>query len=293
MFSERLRKLRTEKDLSQKELGDMFSLSKQTISGYESGSRNPDPVTLQKLAGFFAVSTDYLLGRTDIKKPIDKKFDILSAMEDNDFQITSGDTPLTPEQRLGIARVLDNPSVLKPQKFSVPMLGHIRAGIPLLSEQNVIGEVSIPDDLAGRADFALRVSGDSMVGAGISDGDIVICKQAERANQGQVVVALVNHDETTLKFLIKENGREVLRAANPRFEDIALKQGDEIQGYVVKVMKEPPTINTYKEFLYYKNELQDWNEVLERAVTHGLKPGFLRDFIDTQIELAKRLVEKK
>lgn len=106
-------------------------------------------------------------------------------------------------------------------------------------------------------------------------------------------MALVNHDETTLKFLIKENGREVLRAANPRFEDIALKQGDEIQGYVVKVMKEPPTINTYKEFLYYKNELQDWNEVLEAAITGGIKPDFAKQLIETQIALATQLAKRK
>ena len=69
--------------------------------------------------------------------------------------------------------------------------------------------------------------------------------------------------------------------------------GDEIQGYVVKVMKEPPTINTYKEFLYYKNELQDWNEVLEKAVTQGIQPNFVMQFIDNQILMATKFARNK
>lgn len=68
MFGKRLKKLRMEKQLSQKELGNIFSLSKQTISGYENGTRNPDHGTLQKLAEFFNCSVDYLLGRTDIRE---------------------------------------------------------------------------------------------------------------------------------------------------------------------------------------------------------------------------------
>ncbi|TPE70804.1 helix-turn-helix transcriptional regulator [Halalkalibacterium halodurans] len=72
MLGERLKKLRNERKITQEELGKKVNVTKVSISGYENGNRNPDTETLQKLADFFEVSTDYLLGRTD-DKPNEKK----------------------------------------------------------------------------------------------------------------------------------------------------------------------------------------------------------------------------
>ncbi|MFZ5967390.1 MAG: helix-turn-helix domain-containing protein [Bacillota bacterium] len=71
-FGNRLRNLRKALNLSQEELGQKFNLAKSTISQYELGKRSPDSTMLEKLADFFNVSVDYLLGRTEIKKPYDK-----------------------------------------------------------------------------------------------------------------------------------------------------------------------------------------------------------------------------
>ena len=72
MDGERLKQLRKEKQLTQSELGEKINVTKVSISGYESGNRTPDTDTLQKLADFFEVSTDYLLGRTDTPEPSTK-----------------------------------------------------------------------------------------------------------------------------------------------------------------------------------------------------------------------------
>ncbi|MTV47724.1 helix-turn-helix domain-containing protein [Heliobacillus mobilis] len=83
MLGERLKKLREQKSLSQTELGNHFSLSKQAISGYENGTRSPDATTLGLLADFFSVSVDYLLGRTDIPSPKQAVLDIERALSDD------------------------------------------------------------------------------------------------------------------------------------------------------------------------------------------------------------------
>ena len=80
MFKNRLKELRGEKGLTQRELADLINLSSSTIAMYETGQRMPDPEILQKLADVFGVTTDYLLGRTDIKSPADK---ITKALEDD------------------------------------------------------------------------------------------------------------------------------------------------------------------------------------------------------------------
>lgn len=79
-FPERLKKLRKEKNLYQKELAEILGVSRPTISQYEAGTRRPDNETLEKLADYFKVSIDYLLGRTDERSPVDK---IKSAISDD------------------------------------------------------------------------------------------------------------------------------------------------------------------------------------------------------------------
>src|SRR5688500_18683301 len=76
----------------------------------------------------------------------------------------------------------------------LPLLGQIAAGSPLLAEENVEDELGVPEPLGRRADFLLRVKGDSMINAGILDGDIVVVQRAPDARNGEIVVALVGDD---------------------------------------------------------------------------------------------------
>jgi repressor LexA len=121
----------------------------------------------------------------------------------------------------------------------LPLLGQIAAGGPLLAEQNVEDEIAVPETLHG--DFLLRVKGDSMIEAGILQGDVVVVRRAQDARNGEIVVALAGDDETadeaTVKRFFRENGRVRLQPENSALEPI---YADYVQilGKVVGVFRE-------------------------------------------------------
>jgi repressor LexA len=102
---------------------------------------------------------------------------------------------------------------------NVPMVGRIAAGTPIEALQNRIADVPVPSGMIGRGDhYALEVTGDSMINAGILDGDTVIIQEADSANTGEIVVALVDDNEATLKRLRRRGDSIALEAANPAYE---------------------------------------------------------------------------
>ena len=101
----------------------------------------------------------------------------------------------------------------------IPILGQIAAGVPIEALQTEIGRIQPPEDLLGSGEhFALEVKGDSMIGAGILDGDVVLIKRTDTAESGDIVVALVDNEEATLKRLRKRGNSIALEAANPAYE---------------------------------------------------------------------------
>ena len=110
------------------------------------------------------------------------------------------------------------------ESVKLPLLGQIAAGGPLLAEQNVEDELGVPEPLGRRADFLLRVKGDSMVEAGILDGDIVVVQRAQDASNGEIVVALVGDDEfadeATVKTFYRDGNRVRLQPENAALEPI-------------------------------------------------------------------------
>jgi len=100
----------------------------------------------------------------------------------------------------------------------LPLLGQIAAGAPLLAEENVEDEIAVPEPLGRGADFLLRVKGDSMVDAGILDGDTLVVRRQQDASNGDVVVALVGDDEAadeaTVKTFYRDGGRVRLQPEN-------------------------------------------------------------------------------
>ena len=101
----------------------------------------------------------------------------------------------------------------------IPVLGKIAAGTPLEAIQNEVSRVMLPEELSkGGEHFGLKVSGDSMIEAGINDGDTVIVRKANTANNGQIVVALIDGHEAMLKRIRKKGKVVALESANKRFE---------------------------------------------------------------------------
>ena len=127
----------------------------------------------------------------------------------------------------------------KSQVVRVPVLGTIACGIPKYAEENIEEYVRLPVALFGQGNFfILRAYGDSMVEAGIEDGDLVLIRQQNYADEGQIVVALIE-DEATLKrfYPEPENRRVRLHPENSHMDDIYVDYC-EIQGVAVKVIKD-------------------------------------------------------
>ena len=113
----------------------------------------------------------------------------------------------------------------EPEMRRLPLVGQIAAGGPLLAEENVEDYLGVPEPLSsGGEEFLLRVKGDSMVGAGILDGDIVVVQRAQEARNGEIVVALAGDDESadeaTVKRFFREDGRVRLQPENDALEPI-------------------------------------------------------------------------
>ncbi|TMD20986.1 MAG: transcriptional repressor LexA [Chloroflexi bacterium] len=102
---------------------------------------------------------------------------------------------------------------------SVPIVGNVAAGAPILAEQNIEDHVLLSSELAQDGNFLLRVRGDSMINAGILDGDLVLVKPQQEATNGTIVVALVDN-EATVKRFERGNGHVKLIAENPAYEPI-------------------------------------------------------------------------
>jgi repressor LexA len=123
---------------------------------------------------------------------------------------------------------------------SVPLMGRIAAGVPISAIQNHSQDVVCPPDLLGKGEhFALEVRGDSMIDAGIHENDIVIIRRGSSADNGDIVVALVEKEEATLKRLRKGPGSSVaLEAANPKYETRVLSADQvDVQGRLVGLIR--------------------------------------------------------
>lgn len=102
---------------------------------------------------------------------------------------------------------------------SVPVMGRIAAGVPISAIQNNTHEINVPAEMIGGGEhYALEVKGDSMIEAGILDGDTVIIRNASTANPGEIIVALVDDEEATLKRFRRKGASIALEAANPAYE---------------------------------------------------------------------------
>jgi repressor LexA len=106
-----------------------------------------------------------------------------------------------------------------PQTVAVPVMGRIAAGVPIEAIQTRLSTIEVPPDLLAKGEhYALEVKGDSMIDAGILEGDTIIVRKCEDATNGDIVVALVDEDEATLKRLRRRGDSIALEAANPAYE---------------------------------------------------------------------------
>lgn len=242
-FSEKLKYLRSSKDITQNDLAQVLNKTRSAIAGYESEGKEPDFETLKKLSDYFKVSIDYLL---------------------------------------------DSPEKITTKQ--IPILGKIRAGLPLLASENWEGEVEVAADI--NADFALRVVGDSMSWVGIYDGDLAILRQANTAYNGDIVACGVSDGtwSATLKFFIKKDDKALLRAANPYYADMPITPNHKIIGNLVSIEKNPPSLHSYNSFLNNKKSLdENWNEVIDKSLQYGLDSKQVVQLIELFSHMVKQI----
>ena len=135
-------------------------------------------------------------------------FRIIHALEEE------GKVVLKPGQRRNVSVATGN------YEIKVPVLGTVAAGIPILAQQSIESFITFNSHRPYHGElFALHVKGDSMINAGILDGDMIVAKKTEVAEEGQIVVALIG-DEATVKRFHRDGTRVVLKAENPDFEPI-------------------------------------------------------------------------
>ncbi|KEP69271.1 LexA family transcriptional regulator [Thioclava dalianensis] len=124
--------------------------------------------------------------------------------------------------------------------LELPVMGRIAAGVPIEAISEVSHHVAVPGSmLSGNGEhYALEVKGDSMIEAGINDGDIVVIRETGTAQNGDIVVALVEGHEATLKRFYRRNGRIALEAANPAYETRLLRDDQiKVQGRLVGLIR--------------------------------------------------------
>lgn len=156
---------------------------------------------------------------------------LLNALESEGYIKTSG-------KARGIEVIKTLGASLQKGLIAVPLLGHIQAGSPHLAEEHIEEWINLPQNLIkGRRDvFLLRVRGDSMINAGIYEGDLVIVRPTKEAKNNEIVVALL-HDEATVKRLVYVKNRAYLKAENPDYKNIYPKEDWSVQGKVVGVIR--------------------------------------------------------
>ena len=195
-IGEIIKQKRIQQGYTQQEIADKLRVTKSAVSKWESGGVEQ-------------------MGRSTIHT-LSKLLDIPP------YVIVTGEYP--EEQKLN-------------ERFkSIPLLGTIAAGQPILAEQNIEAYFNLDKKI--RADFCLRIKGDSMINVNILDGDIVFIKKQEELENGEIGAVLVE-DSATLKRFYRMNGEVYLQAENPAYKPIVISKGDvRVLGKMVASLRE-------------------------------------------------------
>lgn len=169
----RLKDARDNRKLNIEDVANRINVSKSTISMWENGHRTPDVFTLMQLADLYSVDLNFLAGR-EMKGEID--FNYINA-----------------------------------DMVKVPIIGEVKAGYDLLAEQNIIGYSYVSKgEIQGGEYFWLKVHGNSMEGAGINEGDLVLVRRQPAVDEGQIAVLLIDKTEATIKRIFYSKGDQVI-----------------------------------------------------------------------------------
>lgn len=195
-FKDIISKLRSEKGLNQDELAKALNVSKSTVGMWEIGKRTPITSKLDEIADYFNVDMDYLYGKTNIPRKIH-------------YDYAGNEYILKHNMQQGV---------------KIPVLGRVAAGIPITATEYIIDTEEIPQSMANDGEyFALQIKGDSMEPK-ISNGDVVIVRKQSDAEDGDLVIALINGHDAVCKRLKKYTEGIALLSTNASYEPLYFSQ---------------------------------------------------------------------
>ncbi|MEY9095673.1 transcriptional repressor LexA [Paenibacillus sp. RC84] len=272
-INHRIKELRLKHNLTMAKMAAMIGVSPGNISDWENGKKKSTPTAraLISISKQFNVSLDWLMtGKipdfpsTLIPFPpsekshphIDALYDVAEQLEEEDFvllqtmaaHLASKNRAQTPGElyRSGKVRAasIQPDSELREASLSaeyyvrLPLIGKVTAGSPILAAENIEEYFSVPKNLVGQGKhFILRIQGESMINKGIENGDLVLVRQQLWADNGEVIVALIDGEEATVKTFFKESNRVRLQPANDRFQPL-YPVNVSILGKVVSVLRD-------------------------------------------------------
>ena len=227
-FGEQLILLRRRRGLTQGELAEKAGILREMISSYESGKVFPREGTLKKIADVLGVDFEELYGYLEESKNPSKG---LSGETQTAFPKGSEMMFKREGNKLEYIETVSD-------VVTLPVLGHVHAGNPnFIPDREIIDLIKLPRRIGRSADYALIVTGMSMVEAGINEGDTVLVKNQPDAENSQIVIARVGSEDYTIKRLKKnEKGEMWLEPANSRYKAIKGKSF-EIVGLITYVIK--------------------------------------------------------
>ena len=203
MIGNIIKQLRTEKEVTQKDLANYLGLTPKMISFYEKEERIPPNDILLKLSDYFDVSTDYLTGKSKYK----------NFKEEFDYKLNTNQ--LSKE-----LSIYDSINVNKSNITNIPIVGTVRAGEPILAQENITGYSPVLNKFISRDKnyFYLRVQGDSM-NQEFNEGDLLLIEQTDYIENGDIAVVLIDGQEATVKKVIKNENMVTLipMSTNPKY----------------------------------------------------------------------------
>lgn len=210
----RIPELRKERGISMKQAAEQLGMPYTTYVNYEKGTRQPNSETLIDLANFYNTSIDYMLGKSDER--IDEH--TLDVVNDIDMGLLSQAGNIKDALRLQQERAGRLPMDAMPFNAQnvAPLLGTVRAGMPMYAEENIEDYIPIRQT-DGAKYFWLNIRGDSMNAAGMDEGDQILVREQPEVENGQLAVVMVNGNEATVKYFRREGDLVILtpKSFNP------------------------------------------------------------------------------
>lgn len=262
----RIKEIRVKTGLSMKKFAELIGVTDGNISAWESGRALPGAIALKSIHEKLGYSVDWILTGEPISKNLltekrkDTEWMEFAASENTRKMLTSlikrlGDNDLIfladlttrlfkhyniqesvrapgKEEEVILAQISDPDRQAEAFKetqdvYYMPVISQIAAGQPLGPEDFIEGYLPLPVNLVKNKTFLTRVRGDSMIGDGIRDGDIVQIRLQPVVEHGEIAAVRIN-GEVTLKYFLRKNNTIVLRSSNPDYQDIIVKSGDDV-----------------------------------------------------------------